>query len=271
MGSGQRIDKTGRTVKRPKFALINHDTMDSPAWKSLGAVERATLLMIYNRHDGSNNGKIALSVREVAIELSIGKSTAAKAFDELQRCGFIRAAIKSSFDWKVESGEFEGRSTRWRLTEEPTGPKEKRISATRDFVSWRSPKDDYDEHIRLRERVREAKKMQNAVRPQVRGVPDGGQSVPDGGQKPSKDPLSVPVGGQTAQIAQIGVPQDGQYISTIHSTSKAAVSGGSVDLPSQEKRSSPQPQSPKAKSSVIRIPNPGQAKRIASTSHRRPS
>jgi hypothetical protein len=218
MTKGRRIDKTGRTPKGPKFALINHATMDSPAWKSLGVVERATVLMIYHRHDGSNNGLIPLSVREVANELNIGKSTAAKAFDELQRCGFVRASIKSSFDWKVESGEFEGRSTRWRLTEEPTGPKEKRISATRDFASWRSSKDDYKEHLRLRE----AKKVQNAVRPQVRGVPASGRYVPVGGQRPPKGPSSVPVGGQTAQIAQIGVPEGGQYISTIHSPQGAA-------------------------------------------------
>jgi hypothetical protein len=92
MGEGQRIDKTGRTIKRRRFSLINHDTMDSPAWKSLSAVARTILFMIYHRHDGSNSGLIHLSVREVAKELNIGKSTAAKGFDELQRCGFTRLA-----------------------------------------------------------------------------------------------------------------------------------------------------------------------------------
>lgn len=221
MGKGQRVDATGRSITNPKYALLNHSTMDCPAFKSLGAVERSTLLMIYHRHNGSNNGMIPLSVREVAQELRIGKSTAAKAFDELQRSGFVRVAMKSSFDWKVESGKFEGRSTRWRLTEEPTGPKEKRIPATRDFASWRSPKDDYDEHHRWRE----AKKMQKPVRPQVRGVPDVGQSVPADGQSAIKERLGVPDDGQTSQIANISVPQRGQFISTMHSASEGQADG----------------------------------------------
>jgi len=194
--------------------------MESPAFKSLGAVERATFLMIYNRHNGGNNGQIPLSIREVALELDIGKTRAAKAFDELQRAGFVRVGLKSSFDWKVELSGFEGRSTRWRLTEEPSGPPEKRTPATKEFAAWRSPRDDYVGHLQERVAKAKAKKIQNAVRPQVRGVPTSGQGVPTSGQSAIEGVLSVPVGGHRGQKAQLSVPEDGQYISTIHSASQ---------------------------------------------------
>ncbi len=151
--------------------------------------------------------------------------------------------MKSSFDWKVELGKFEGRSTRWRLTEEPTGPKEKRSPATRDFASWRSPKDDYDEHHRWRW----AKKMQKPVRPEVRRVFGGGQRVPDGGQCLIGEALTVPVDGQNAQIAHLGVPEDGQYISTIHSPSDGQASGGRAKPPCHADLSSPPLQSDSSK------------------------
>lgn len=84
---------------------------DSPAWQSLSALARATLLEVMKRYVGDNNGKIPLSVREVAAAFHIGKTTAAAAFAELQDRGFLAVAQKGAFSVKHR------RATEWRLTE----------------------------------------------------------------------------------------------------------------------------------------------------------
>ena len=65
--------------------------MDTPAWKSLGALERAIYLDIASRYagQGTNNGKIGYAVRTAAKEFQIGLATAKRALDKLQDRGFI--------------------------------------------------------------------------------------------------------------------------------------------------------------------------------------
>src|SRR5690349_4258604 len=88
--SNQRV--AGRNKdKGPRHVRICHYMMDSQAWKSLGAVERAIYLDMAKRYAGvgSNNGRIGYSVRTAATELHVGTSTAKRGLDTLQERGFI--------------------------------------------------------------------------------------------------------------------------------------------------------------------------------------
>lgn len=123
---GRKSD--GRYVRLPEWMLA------SVAWRALDGNCRGLYVEIARRYRGpnSNNGKIPFSVREAAVALSIGRSTAQRCFDRLKQLGFLRVSKRSGFNNK-------GRvSTEWLLTEFPddtittSGP----IVASKDFMKW---------------------------------------------------------------------------------------------------------------------------------------
>jgi hypothetical protein len=115
----------------PRHVRICHYMMDTPAWKSLGAIERAMYLDIASRYagQGTNNGKIAYAIRTAAKELSIGTSTAKRALDNLVERGFIACISKGAFSLKSKH------ATEWRLTEFASDVSNE--FATKDFMRWR--------------------------------------------------------------------------------------------------------------------------------------
>jgi hypothetical protein len=105
--------------------------METPAWKSLGAVERAIYLDMASRYagQGTNNSKIGYSIRTAAKNLHIGTSTAKRALDVLQERGFIVCMTKGAFSLKARH------ATEWRLTEfvcDVSGD-----LPTKEFIRWR--------------------------------------------------------------------------------------------------------------------------------------
>ena len=122
---------TGRSKDEGGHVRLYEWVLQTEAWRSLGCVERALYVEVSRRHRSGtreNNGRIGFSVREAAAALNIGRSTAARAFQELQAKGFLRIGKLSGFNVK-------GRvSTEWRLTEFPnalTGE-----LATKEFAIW---------------------------------------------------------------------------------------------------------------------------------------
>jgi hypothetical protein len=109
---------------------LYHWLTRSPAWKSLDGNQRATYAEMAARYRGvgSNNGRIPYSTRQVAENLRIGKSTAARAFTALQERGFIVPVTKGAFSLKQRH------ATEWRLTEFPCDVTHQ--SATKDFARW---------------------------------------------------------------------------------------------------------------------------------------
>lgn len=105
--------------------------MDTPAWKSLGGIERAMYVDMAARYagPGSNNGKIGYSIRTAAKELHIGTSTVKRALDTLQERGFIVCMTKGAFRLKAKH------ATEWRLTEFVSDASNE--LATKDFLRWR--------------------------------------------------------------------------------------------------------------------------------------
>jgi hypothetical protein len=71
--------------------LIRH-FMEEPAWRALSPTAQALypwLKFEWRGPKANNNGRISLSVRQAAAAMGVQPDTAAKAFHDLQRKGFI--------------------------------------------------------------------------------------------------------------------------------------------------------------------------------------
>lgn len=95
-----------------RFVKFEYWLIECAAWKNLSANARASYLEIKKRYNGQNNGKISMSVRELAVAFDWSISTAWRTFQELEGAGFIEAVSKSGFNVKTR------RASVWLLTEE---------------------------------------------------------------------------------------------------------------------------------------------------------
>ena len=84
--------------------------LDSPAYLSLSCAARAVLVEIWRTYNGTNNGRIGLSVRRASERCRIARGTAARSFRELEERGFIECMTKGAFSRKAPH------ATEWRLT-----------------------------------------------------------------------------------------------------------------------------------------------------------
>ena len=102
--------------------------LDGPAYLSLSCQARAVLLEIARGHDGTNNGRLGLSVRRASQRCNIARGTAQRALVELQDRGFVDCMTKGAFSRKAPH------ATEWRLTWwscDVTGE-----LASKKFMSW---------------------------------------------------------------------------------------------------------------------------------------
>lgn len=125
-----RVNKTGRNNGESRHVRLYHWIMDTIAWRSLTAVDRAIYVEMAARYAGlgSNNGRLPYSVREAAKSLSIGKTTAGRALERLQMRGFIVPMKKGAFSLKLKH------ATEWRLTEFPCDVTN--APASKEFMRW---------------------------------------------------------------------------------------------------------------------------------------
>jgi hypothetical protein len=96
--------------RKDRYFQLHHYMMKTDAWKALSAAARAVYLQIGFRYDGSNNGKIAYSVRDAATECLLAKETAGRVFKELVDLGFIEETRHGSLSRKTRI------ASEWRLT-----------------------------------------------------------------------------------------------------------------------------------------------------------
>jgi hypothetical protein len=126
-----RHDRRRKKWTSGPFVRLDLFMMESAAWRSLTPAARAVYTEVRRRYNGSNNGSIALSVRDAAARCNINKDTAAKAFVTLQERGFIECVTPGGFTRKVRH------ATEWRLLNErcdKTG-----VLPTKAFMRWRPP------------------------------------------------------------------------------------------------------------------------------------
>ena len=125
-----RVNATGRSTNVPRFVMLHHSVIDSPAYRSLSCTARSLLIEVWRRHNGYNNGQIAFSSREAAERAGVCKNTASKAFRELEDRGFLKARQRGSFRLKIRH------ATEWTLTGESFNGQ----PATKDFMRWDAQK-----------------------------------------------------------------------------------------------------------------------------------
>ena len=119
-----RVNATGRSTNVPRFVMLHHYVIDSPAYRSLSCTARSLLIEVWRRYNGSNNGHISFSSREAAERTGVSKNTAAKALRELEDRGFLKARQRGSFHLKIRH------ATEWTLTGEDLNGQ----PATKDFM-----------------------------------------------------------------------------------------------------------------------------------------
>jgi hypothetical protein len=119
-------DKTGRSKFPEPFVLLRRYLLDSEAYRSLKPIPRAAYTELRRRYNGSNNGEISCSIREMADRINCSKDSASDAFDELLAKGFIKQARPASFHFKVRH------APTWILTEENYADQ----LPTKEFMRW---------------------------------------------------------------------------------------------------------------------------------------
>ena len=127
MANGQ--DKRGRSKNRGSFVMLDGFMMESAAWRALSPAARVVYIEVRRRYNGSNNGRLALSVRDAAAQCNINKDTSRKALASLQDHGFIECVTPGGFTRKVRH------ATEWRLLDQrcdKTG-----ALPTKAFMRWR--------------------------------------------------------------------------------------------------------------------------------------
>jgi hypothetical protein len=129
-------NRTGRAKRRrrydgPVFIQLFRYELDCSAYVSLSPYARAALIEVNRGYNGSNNGKIVLSVRDLARRLGCHRDTACGALHELIDKGFIEPRIKGVFSVKFR------RATEWRLNDrrgDATG-----VQQSQAFLKWQGP------------------------------------------------------------------------------------------------------------------------------------
>jgi DNA-binding transcriptional regulator YhcF (GntR family) len=143
--SNQNSARARRRSKGPNYVQLFRYVLDSPAYVSLSAKARAALIEIIRGYNGSNNGEITLSVRQLAERMNCDKDVANHALQELIVKGFIEPRIRGAFSFKFR------RATVWRLNDrrcDVTG------ELSQAFLKWQAPE------------------------PTVRAVPQRGKNMP---------------------------------------------------------------------------------------------
>jgi hypothetical protein len=115
---------------------LYHWVMKTPSWVDLDCTSRAAYVELLARYSGtddkgfSNNGRIPMSLTEMASALHISKQTAMRALASLEDHGFVAIETKGRFTTGHRV------ATEYRLTEFPCFGK----AATKEFSTWQKAK-----------------------------------------------------------------------------------------------------------------------------------
>jgi hypothetical protein len=134
----RRVDKTGRSKGSARFVKLDHYLLDSEAYRSMRALPRAVYTLLRRRFNGSNNGEILCSIRDIVHECLCSKDGAAAALEELVLKGFVKCAQHGSFHFKLRH------APKWILTEEAY----REQLPTKEFMRWRAPKENHGPETR---------------------------------------------------------------------------------------------------------------------------
>jgi DNA-binding MarR family transcriptional regulator len=103
---------------------LENELLESPAWQSLKALDKALFVEMKHRCRPANNGYLGFSVRDAAELLSCKPETASRAFERLEDRGLIRLMRESN--WQMR------RAREWQLTTDKYNDKQ----PTNDWKKW---------------------------------------------------------------------------------------------------------------------------------------
>ena len=95
-----RTERRQKSRKRRSFVMLERYMIMSTAWRSLSGEAIAAFVELSNRYNGTNNGSLHLSTRELALIRNCSQRTAAGAMSELVRKGFVEVVKPSGFNVK---------------------------------------------------------------------------------------------------------------------------------------------------------------------------
>lgn len=123
-GGPQKPDHGGN------FIMIPRKLLASQAWRDLSPHARATLLVFFDRHNGFNNGSIALGVREISAAIGNQNHAAtSRSIGELIMHGFIECTS--------DADHHKAKARTYRITSISTGDGRKGQPATNEYLDWR--------------------------------------------------------------------------------------------------------------------------------------
>jgi hypothetical protein len=110
------MGKSQRNTTKEQYTPLPYAQLKSEAWRSLSGAAVKVWLELHTRYNGSNNGKLHLSLNEAAENLGLGKATVQRAFVELETKGFLK--LEKRGNWYSRRAH----------------------DATQDWHRWRRPK-----------------------------------------------------------------------------------------------------------------------------------
>lgn len=115
---------------RGNFIMIPRAVLDSAAWRHASMRARAVLQVLLFHHDGWNNGKIAIAVKQIGKALNNQNHAAnGQALAELIELGFVECTSGA------DHGQAKART--YRITFVSTGEGKRTQAATNEYQSWR--------------------------------------------------------------------------------------------------------------------------------------
>ena len=97
---------TGRSKSHGRYVQAYEYVMRSTGWMALSPMGRCAWLEINLIFFGNNNGRLAVSSRQLSESLGCGKTAAANAIRELINCGFLDLVTPSDFGRKKRAAEY---------------------------------------------------------------------------------------------------------------------------------------------------------------------
>ncbi len=111
---------------RGKYLALDKPLFRSAAYRDLSQTARCLLNELIFSFNGSNNGDVWVSYADAIKDQRVGRSTLARAFDDLESHGFIKKNMPGGY---ATNG---GKATTWILTMEDFG----KSLATREYLKF---------------------------------------------------------------------------------------------------------------------------------------
>ena len=130
----RKSNVTGRNDGDGQYLPISYVMAHSTAFRALTGGALKVWVELRSRYNGSNNGRVSLSLREAASLLGMSQSTAQRGFRELEQKGFIKCRSRGSWygrraaEFILTDRSFDGHPPtrdwqRWSAKKKPSVPK----------------------------------------------------------------------------------------------------------------------------------------------------